>query len=192
MNQNDFFTYLKTHYSLNDNAIDLLQQISIVSDYEKGDYIICQDKKFHDLIFILEGVALTSLFKEHKEYISNISFETDLVAIPFQPRAQASVVCLETVQALHIPFTLFESLMVDNPDLSVFGYRLFKEHLRLIAQEYFDYIGLDAKDAYDKILRDNPRLLHRVPLKYIAANLGVTPSSLSRLRATIARRTETD
>lgn len=192
MNQNDFYTYLKTHYSLNDNAIDLLQQISIVSDYEKGDYIICQDKKFHDLIFILEGVALTSLFKEHKEYISNISFETDLVAIPFQPRAQASVVCLETVQALRIPFTLFESLMVDNPDLSVFGYRLFKEHLRLIAQEYFDYIGLDAKDAYDKILRDNPRLLHRVPLKYIAANLGVTPSSLSRLRATIARRTETD
>lgn len=192
MNQNDFYTYLKMHYSLNDNAIDLLQQISIVSDYEKGDYIICQDKKFHDLIFILEGVALTSLFKEHKEYISNISFETDLVAIPFQPRAQASVVCLEPVQALHIPFTLFESLMVDNPDLSVFGYRLFKEHLRLIAQEYFDYIGLDAKDAYDKILRDNPRLLHRVPLKYIAANLGVTPSSLSRLRATIARRTETD
>jgi CRP-like cAMP-binding protein len=40
-----------------------------------------------------------------------------------------------------------------------------------------------AEERYDLMLREAPELLNRVPLKYIASYLGITQTSLSRIRA---------
>jgi len=40
-----------------------------------------------------------------------------------------------------------------------------------------------ADERYRKLLADHPDILQRVPLKYIASYLGITPESLSRIRA---------
>jgi len=40
-----------------------------------------------------------------------------------------------------------------------------------------------ASERYRKLLRDNPELLLRLPLECLASYLGITPVSLSRIRA---------
>jgi hypothetical protein len=42
-----------------------------------------------------------------------------------------------------------------------------------------------ADERYHNLLRENPQILQRIPLKYIASYLGITPVSLSRIRANI-------
>lgn len=44
-----------------------------------------------------------------------------------------------------------------------------------------------GKERYKALLKANPGLLQHVPLKYIASYLWITPQSLSRIRAEIAR-----
>jgi CRP-like cAMP-binding protein len=41
---------------------------------------------------------------------------------------------------------------------------------------------LSAEERYKKLVKEQPRLLQRVPQHYIASFLGITPESLSRLR----------
>ena len=44
-----------------------------------------------------------------------------------------------------------------------------------------------AKERYQKLLAEKPSLLHNVPLKQLASYLGITDTSLSRIRKEIAR-----
>lgn len=44
-----------------------------------------------------------------------------------------------------------------------------------------------ARERYLALLEDNPELLRHVPLKYIASYLYITPQSLSRIRAELAK-----
>jgi CRP-like cAMP-binding protein len=44
-----------------------------------------------------------------------------------------------------------------------------------------------ATDRYEKLIATYPRLIQRVPQYMVASYLGVTPESLSRIRAKLAR-----
>jgi len=48
-------------------------------------------------------------------------------------------------------------------------------------------LSLDAKNRYENFLTDYPNLANRVPLVYVASFLGITPSSLSRIRNKISQ-----
>ncbi len=40
-----------------------------------------------------------------------------------------------------------------------------------------------AKQLYEKLLTDQPEIIREVPLQHIASYLGITPETLSRIRA---------
>ncbi|RVU01511.1 Crp/Fnr family transcriptional regulator [Mucilaginibacter limnophilus] len=48
------------------------------------------------------------------------------------------------------------------------------------------FVLLSPEERYVKLIKDKPNLINRVPDKYIATMLGVTPVSLSRIRKRIA------
>lgn len=62
---------------------------------------------------------------------------------------------------------------------------------RLLTEKYYVLSELrsqnlrmqTAPERYDQLLRDFPDIFGRVPLKYIASHLGISPETLSRLRA---------
>lgn len=63
--------------------------------------------------------------------------------------------------------------------LLVGSYFALKEHsISLIADE--------AKDRYRRLVKEKPHIIQNVPLKYIATFLGITDTSLSRIRKEIS------
>lgn len=59
----------------------------------------------------------------------------------------------------------------------------------LVAEERIVATGSipQAKERYLDLLKRDPMLLKHVPLKYIASYLFITPQSLSRIRAELAK-----
>ena len=59
----------------------------------------------------------------------------------------------------------------------------------LVAEERIVATGsiIQAKERYLNLLKRDPLLLKHVPLKYIASYLFITPQSLSRIRAELAK-----
>lgn len=59
----------------------------------------------------------------------------------------------------------------------------------LVAEERIVATGSipQAKERYLDLLKRDPLLLKHVPLKYIASYLFITPQSLSRIRAELAK-----
>lgn len=68
------------------------------------------------------------------------------------------------------------------------GRNLF-EHLLMDMETWLIHSGSSqAKERYLALLEKEPELLRYVPLKYIASYLYITPQSLSRIRAELARK----
>lgn len=71
------------------------------------------------------------------------------------------------------------------------GWSAFVRKLVLEVQAYTEALLVDmqtlsAEQRYAKLLEQEPELLRRVPLKYLASYLGIAPQSLSRIRARAA------
>lgn len=189
MNTDHFFQALQKEYRLSDHAISILKGEFYEAFAKKGTCILEAGKSFYEMIFLVKGVVVSSLEREDKVVIPYICFEGDLIALPLNEdfRSSATLTTIEDCILLKIELARFEELIQTNTELSFMAYRLFKKMLAEVAREYFDYSGVEAKDQYLKMIEANPSILHRVPLKYIASNLGVTPSSLSRIRAQIVK-----
>ncbi|MGL4852497.1 MAG: Crp/Fnr family transcriptional regulator [Tannerellaceae bacterium] len=185
MHKTDFFKLFHDRYELSYKITELLRGEFEECFYKKGASIIEQDCHIYDIIFLSKGIVVTRFFRDGKEIVTNISFEGDIVAFPFKKSSisPATLLVIEDCIIFKIKFSRFEELIHTHHELSIFSYHLFKHLICLLAEEYFEFAGLEAKEAYEKAVKSRPELINRVPLKYLAANLRVTPSSLSRIRA---------
>lgn len=80
-----------------------------------------------------------------------------------------------------------ERLFGSSPDLAVWGRRIF-EHLLLVTDSWLvELMHPRAKERYLALAEKMPEILLNVSLKDIAAYLGVTPQTLSRIRAELVK-----
>lgn len=70
------------------------------------------------------------------------------------------------------------------------GRHIFEKEFLAIEEKRINTGSPQAKERYLKLLEKDPELLKHVPLKHIASYLYVTPQSLSRIRADIAKNTD--
>ena len=77
----------------------------------------------------------------------------------------------------------FEKMMAEAP-----GFReVVEENVYLRLEHYFSLFLSRIRDTpeqrYRNLLKDHPEIIQRIPQHYIASYLGITPVSLSRIRA---------
>ena len=89
---------------------------------------------------------------------------------------------LENCELYKIRTDKLQKLYEEDVHIANWGRKLAEKELlkvesRLISREF-----LSAKQRYDELIKNQPSLIQRIPLKYIASYLGITPVSLSRIR----------
>lgn len=68
------------------------------------------------------------------------------------------------------------------------GRRMFEREFLVFEERLINEGATQAKERYLSLLERMPELLQHVPLKHIASYLYITPQSLSRIRAELARK----
>ncbi len=100
--------------------------------------------------------------------------------------------CKESIQALthgkcwKISFTNFMKLFSIEAFREVGRTRLINNYFEL-KNHSVSVISDHAKDRYLNLMKEKPQLIQNVPLKHIATYLGITDTSLSRIRKEITR-----
>lgn len=98
-----------------------------------------------------------------------------------------SITAIEDSIVLEYEFAAFRKLVAHFPDIAAFYIRYMERHW--IVEKEPDEISFrhdDAMKRYRDFIRREPGLHKRLKQHHIAAWLGVTPESLSRLRKAIA------
>lgn len=167
-----------------------------ICSFEKGDILIPNGSTRQDLFFIKKGLVRSYRESKHVEetqttfqlYNENQVFG-NVHAIFLNEPSRFSYEALEQTKAYAIDFTTFDQKVSSDPSLSSFNRKfLGKRMMEQAFQRIEAFVFLTPEERYQKYVKDNPNVVSRAPDKYIASILGITPTSLSRIRKRIASK----
>jgi CRP/FNR family transcriptional regulator, anaerobic regulatory protein len=143
------------------------------------------------LHFILEGCGGILLWNKNNFVCIDLSFEgdffSDYMSFLSQKPTSLEVVTFEACTLFRISRMDFEKIS----DIPIYG-----EKIRRVAAEglfvhkqnqQIKMLTQTAKERYFALQTTQPNILQRVPQKYVASYLGITPQSLSRIKAKITK-----
>lgn len=174
------------------DVFEFLKHVQIVQ-LGPGDIILEEGSLKNNIYYVNRGL-IRSFFIDEKgqEITTRLRYEGQLLAsyenIIFKQPARFTFQALEKTELFVIDFDEMRQLLDSTPKLDS-GRRYFV--LNILAETLTaldDFILLSPEERYLKFLGENPDLLNRVPNKYIANVLGITPVSLSRIRKRVADR----
>lgn len=174
--------------------VDLLQltQLATRRELAAGAVYITEGASSRQLAFIEKGIIRTYAVKENgDEATLLLRWEGQFIAshdtIILNRPSRFIYRAVEPVILLEIDYGELERVMSDQPRLeplrTFFLKKMLAESLDLIAS----FVLLSPEERYLKLVEEKADIVSRVPGKYIASLLGVTPVSLSRIRKRISQ-----
>lgn len=170
-------------------AIDSLNKHVVTLKVSKGSMLIRKGERCNHFYIIQKGFARIFSVIDDKEITTLFARENDIVtstyALFMQASSDESVEILEDSTLLKINYEEFLQRCNENPTLfKLYRYLMEKYYLALEERTLslqFD----DALERYRKLLARHPFILQRASLGSIASFLGMSPVTLSRMRAKV-------
>lgn len=153
----------------------------------KNHQLIGQDTVGQRIYFIESGLARTYYYKNGKDVTDWLSAEGDFVGsiVSFLSRRpdRRIVELLEPARLWAFPYAKLEILYERHHEIERLGRLLISQGMIQLQQRFDDLHFSTASARYQTLMRTNPTFIQRVPLGMIASYLGITPETLSRIRA---------
>jgi CRP-like cAMP-binding protein len=181
--------YCKAKVPLTQEELKLIDTYFEHKKLNKKEFLLQDGKVCNFIGFIAEGTIRHFHIKDGVEKTCDISFENSWVT-DFQSFTH-STSCIMNLQAME-DTTVFVirkenlyKLYSECSKYETFG-RLMAEEVAQRATEIAMSLSSDKpEERFQNLLKKQPDLFQRIPQKYIANFLGVSPESLSRIRSRI-------
>lgn len=173
---------------------DLFQLLALARPrkLEVGEFLLREGESSAVLGYVIEGLIRTWHCNEQGEELTlSLSYEDTVVAshdyILYKSPSRFMYQAMEPTSLLVMSYDDIESLMAKHPTFEVLRHYFIMQLLGASVKRLESFILLSPEERYQQWVRDRPGLSQRVPGKYLASLLGITPVSLSRIRSRIAR-----
>ena len=154
--------------------------------FQKNDYFCEEGKTSRYLGFVETGVFQYFSLKDGEERTTYISVENtflaSLLSFVSETPARENIRAISEGSLSVISKTNLKKLVDEIPPFKDFYISLLEHSICGIDATRQDLIVLSGEQRYEKMLQEEPHLLLRIPLQYLASMLGVTPRHLSRIR----------
>lgn len=137
--------------------------------------------------FVNSGLVRIFYFKKGKDVTEFIAPEgtafTSIESFFTRQPSQLIIEALEPTVIYALSKDTVDNLCDKYHEIEV-TYRKIMEYTLILSQHRADSLQFEtAEEKYEKLLEKIPKVLLRVPSLYIASYLGITPETLSRVRA---------
>lgn len=157
---------------------------------KKHEFVIAEGQLSHRIHFINSG-CLRFFFtnEEGQEATRYIAFENNFATalcsfISGEPSAE-NLQALEDAELLYIAQADFNRLIATMPVWERFYCHYLEKAYVNNTNKLMSLLMLDATERYRQLLRQNPRIVQRLPNKIVASYLNITQETLSRIKSRI-------
>lgn len=159
----------------------------------KREYLHRSGQYCHEIAFVLKGALRQYYLLPEGERTTFFYFEGDFAcdykSFLTQQASDLTIEALEDCELLYFQRDVLMRLYQLYPTYATFG-RLIAEEVYMCAIDRLNTFLLNSpEERYRHFLKteESTRILERIPQHYVASYLGITPVSLSRIRARVAR-----
>ena len=174
-------------YPISDETIQILKENTVLCHFPKRHQLIEANKFCKSAYFIEEGMTRSFWLVNGEEITTSFACEGAIVfsmdELYYNKMSEEFVETLEDVVAYKISLTDLLRLFETNIELANWGRVIHQNEYRRLHRSHKDRLTLSAKERYEAFKLQFPQMCQRIQLGYIASYLGITLSTLSRLRA---------
>jgi CRP-like cAMP-binding protein len=147
-----------------------------------NEYLFLEDGFMRAFAFDLDGNDITTNFYSKNQVVFEVSsFFTRTVS-------RENIQALTDCKAWFITYEQLNFLFHNIPAFRDFGRLMLVKGFSTLKGRMLSMITETAEERYATLLKTNPEIFQNAPLKNIASYLGITDTSLSRIRKEFAKR----
>ncbi|WP_326984079.1 Crp/Fnr family transcriptional regulator [Chryseobacterium sp. MYb264] len=155
--------------------------------FRKGDFILEEGKTANEYYILEKGLVRSYVHDFNGNEVTTHFFVENEIVIEvssiFQRiPTQENIVCITDCECWKLDFETFQELFHKIPNLREWGRAWMSQQLFIYKQRSVEMFTLSATKRYLNLLEQQPHVIQFAPLKQIASYLGVTDTSLSRIR----------
>ena len=161
-----------------------VEQATIMS-VKKKTIIFRQTEICREILYITDGIAATEYVVDGRNIITRFFlkgyFCTNLISVTSSQLCYDNIISITALQAISISFNTFLEYYHGTSTISRF---VREKVLQTLVEEktILSSKTLLTKEELDQFIRETyPEIIRRIPSKYIAQFMGITPESYSRL-----------
>ncbi len=178
-------TFFEQYGKLSEDGLSELTNKFILKSVKKNELLLFQGQVCNKIYFVTKGCLRLYYIADDVETTVWFSFENNsaielssfLSGLPSDYFIEA----IEDSEILSFQKSDLENLYKNHPEMeSIF--RVFWEDVILTLLERFTSLQKYSAEIRYRDLMNQPKYLQRIPQKYLASYIGVTPTSLSRIK----------
>jgi CRP-like cAMP-binding protein len=185
--------YIYQHPLFSESDLEKIFSLHHLKELKKGDFFL-KEKEISNSYLVLENGLMRSFVLDIDNNDITLEFfnENDAVIdasslfqrIPSKENIQAITDCI----VYEIYYDDFQELFHTIEGMREWGRMWFTFQLFQSRYQKIEMITETAKERYLKLLKEKPQIIQQAPLKQIATYLGITDTSLSRIRKEISEK----
>lgn len=182
-----FENYLRLQTDLSDADIDRISAMAIAKKLRRGEFLLREGEVCRYKTFIVSGllrtVGITADGGEHiLQFSPEHSWTLDVESYDRHAPSRYNIDAIEPSEVLQWSKADFNSLLADIPQLANYAQELISRNIHNSRQRLMTTLSGTPEQKYEDFVQNFPAMLSRLPLRMIAAYLGVSLKTLTRIR----------
>ena len=187
----DLRDIINSIYPISEKSMDRVLSCSLELGRPKGHRLLEAGKIESDIFFIKRGITRAYIPVDGKEVTFWIGKEgSTIVSLKSYVNNQQGYESMELMEN-SVLYLLkrkdLHELFKEDIHIANWGRKFAESEFLQTEERLISLLFTTASERYMKLIQNNPELLQRMPLECLASYLGITPVSLSRIRAKLKR-----
>lgn len=179
--------YLLQFGELTPPQIEMVKSKAKKRELRKNSYFSEAGKVAQEVAYVVEGVLRVGYYNKEgleltKYFVDENNFAVDLSSYSSQTPSTEYIQAVTRCKLIILSRAAFKELSADIAGWDALIKNLTAKSLLDKVNRISPMLAEDATSRYGSFLEKFPQVANRVPLSMLASYLGITPSSLSRIR----------
>lgn len=180
---------MRSAWPVSDESVEKLCGYFTPCSFPRRYRLIEADRRCPLAYFVERGLTRSYWMVNGEEITTSFSHEGGIVfsmdELYYDLPSQEYVETIERIDAFSISLRDLRELFATDRDIANWGRVIHQNEYRRLHQSHKERLTLPARERYEAFRQQFPDVCRRANLSYIASYLGITPSTLSRLRKSV-------
>jgi CRP-like cAMP-binding protein len=187
----DFFQKIYNHPLLRKGDYEEISKAHTKVEFPQGAMLLEKGKIAREFYIIEKGLFRSFLYDYNgneitTEFYCPIEILIESFSLFQRIPSKENFQAVSDGTAWKIEYDTFQELLHKVEGFREWGRTWATNQLFVLKQRSIDVLTISATDRYLNLIKERPQIIMQSPLKYIASYLGITDTSLSRIRKEIS------